>query len=297
MNTQIAQAQDKKSHTSNKNRRQLLSGLPVTEHTVEAAGIATTVLTGGKGDPVILLHGPGETSVWWMRVISLLVKTNRVIVPDLPGHGDSGFGGDEADTNLVFPWLSDVIRQTCTSPPAVVGHILGGAIATRFAISHEEQISRLILVNSLGLGKFRPAPRFAFELLRFMIWPTEKNFNRFFPHCMYDVEDLQGQMGEKWEPFVKYNLECARDKEQSAALQVLMKEIGIPTIPSEKLAAITVPTALIWGRHDKANRLSIAEAASQNFGWPLHIIEDTRDDPKLERPEAFVDALNDIFKE
>lgn len=297
MNTQLSQVQSKKGHTTNRNRRQLLSDLPIAEQAIEAAGIATAVLTGGEGDPVILLHGPGETSVWWMRVIPLLVKTNRVIVPDLPGHGDTGFDGDEADANLVFPWLSEVIRQTCPTPPTVVGHIVGGAIATRFAISHEEQIRRLILVDSLGLGKFRPAPRFAFGLLRFMMWPTEKNFIRFFPHCMYDVDGLQSQMGEKWEPFVKYNLECARDKEQSAALQAMMKEVGIPKIPSEKLAAINVPTALIWGRHDKANKLKIAKAASQNYGWPLHIIEETRDDPKLEQPEAFVGALNDIFNE
>jgi pimeloyl-ACP methyl ester carboxylesterase len=124
-----------------------------------------------------------------------------------------------------------------------------------------------------------------------MIWPTEKNFNRFFPQCMYDVDGLQSQMGELWEPFVAYNLECARDKERSDTMNFLMKKLGIPKIPSDELARIDVPTSLIWGRHDRANKLKIAEKASRRFGWPLQIIEETRDDPKLERPGAFVDAL------
>ena len=62
-------------------------------------------------------------------------------------------------------------------------------------------------------------------------------------------------------------------------------------IPGDKLEKINIPVTLIWGRHDKANRLKIAINASERYGWPLHIIEDTRDDPKLEKPQAFVEAV------
>lgn len=272
-------------------RDRLLESLPVTEHRYNLEGITTAVLEGGQGPPIILLHGPGETSLWWMQVIPKVVKNYRVIVPDLPGHGSSKVDSDKLSTELVFKWLSELIRQTCPSLPSLVGNILGGSIAARYAVEHGEHISRLVLVDSLGLGKFRPSPRFAFGLFRFMIWPTEKNFNRFFPYCMYDVDDLKNGMGEKWEPFVEYNLECANDKERSEALQFLMKNIGIPKIPDKELEKIDVPTALIWGRHDLANKLSIAETASERYKWPLHIIEESRDDPKLERPEAFTHAL------
>jgi pimeloyl-ACP methyl ester carboxylesterase len=47
----------------------------------------------------------------------------------------------------------------------------------------------------------------------------------------------------------------------------------------------------VWGRHDKANRVRIAEAASQRFGWALHIIEEAADDPPMERPDEFVNAI------
>lgn len=287
----LTKSQDIDHSIINPNRSQLLEGLPVTEQQLNLAGISTSVLIGGEGPPMILLHGPGESSLWWMRVIPQLVKTHLVIAPDLPGHGSSKVESDILDTDLVFDWLSELMEQTCLSSPALVGNILGGSIGARFCVNHGGRVGRLVLVDSLGLAKFRPAPSFAFGLFRFMIWPTEKNFERFFPNCMYDVDELKNGMGDKWEPFLKYNLECANDKERSDALQWLMKTLGIPKIADDDLGKIDVPTSLIWGRHDKANKLKIAKTASRNFGWPLYVIDKTRDDPKLERPDAFIHEL------
>lgn len=295
MKTQLNIGQ--KKSVENRSRDLLLAAIPAVEHRFYLAGVDTAVLISGDGPPVILLHGPGESSLWWMRVIPSLAGTHRVIVPDLPGQGESKVNSDSLNTNLVFQWLSELILQTCPSPPVLVGNILGGSIGARFAINHGEEVGKLVLVNSLGLGKFRPAPGFAFGLFRFMIWPTEKNFNRFFPQCMYDVDGLKSQMGELWEPFVAYNLECACDKERSNAMNFLMKKLGIPKIPLDDLTRVDVPTFLIWGRHDRANKLQVAEKASRRFGWPLQIIEETRDDPKLERPEEFVQALYTILPE
>lgn len=272
-----------------------MEGLPVEEHRFNLSGIPTAILIGGQGPTLILLHGPGESALWWMRVIPMLVKDYRLIVPDLPGHGESKVNKGTLHTDLIFDWLSELIEQTCPSPPVLVGNILGGSIGARFAVERGEKIGKLVLVNALGLDKFRPAPSFAFGLFRFIIRPTEKNFNRFFPQCIYDVDNLKSRMGEKWEPFIAYNLECACDMERSDAMNFLMKKLGIPKIPSGDLSKIDVPTALIWGRHDKANKLKIAESASKEYGWPLQIIENTRDDPKLERPRAFTNALYNLI--
>jgi len=70
-----------------------------------------------------------------------------------------------------------------------------------------------------------------------------------------------------------------------------MEAFGMPEIAPAELARITVPTTLIWGRHDLATPLPIAEAASARYGWPLQVIENAADDPPLERPEAFLNAL------
>ena len=76
-------------------------------------------------------------------------------------------------------------------------------------------------------------------------------------------------MDERWEPFQAYNVDRARTPSVQAALGSLMEQFGVPAIPSAELARIAVPTTLIWGRHDLATRLAVAEAASVRYGWPL----------------------------
>jgi hypothetical protein len=43
-------------------------------------------------------------------------------------------------------------------------------------------------------------------------------------------------------------------------------------------------------------RLNVAEAACARYGWPLHVIEDARDDPAIEQPEAFLEALRTVLE-
>lgn len=279
-------------------RSALLADLPVTERRMDLAGVPTAVLEGGSGSSVVLLHGPGESALWWMRVIPELARRHRVVVPDLPGQGASGLGdGDPLTVDGILSWLDALVEGTCPSPPTLVGHVLGGGIAARYAVSHGDRLRGLVLVDSFGLAPFRPSIAFAFRLLGFSIRPTRGTYDRFLPHCMYDVDAVREAMGDRWEPFIAYNLECAQDGETQAAVRALMPRFALRTIPPEELETISVPTTLIWGRHDRALRLEIAEEASARYGWPLHVIDGARDDPKLERPEAFLEALSSAMEE
>lgn len=277
-------------------RGQLLRELPVTERSLPLAGVETAVLEGGDGSPIVLLHGPGESSFWWMRVIPDLVRTHRVIVPDLPGHGASVVEDNALDDEAVMAWLGQLIDETCSTPPTLVGHLLGGAIAARFASARSDCLDQLVLVDSLGLGRFLPSPRFAFGLIRFLVRPTDRAYHSFLDQCMIDRDGLIQQMGADWEPFLAYNLDRARTPSVKTAMRTLMKEVGIPRISKEALERITVPTSLIWGRDDRAIRLGIAENANDRYGWPLYVIDDAGDDPKLERPDAFLDGLYNVIR-
>jgi pimeloyl-ACP methyl ester carboxylesterase len=68
-------------------------------------------------------------------------------------------------------------------------------------------------------------------------------------------------------------------------------------MPASELQRIEIPVALIWGRHDLATSLSVAEAASARYGWPLYIVEGAGDDPGLEQPEGFVAALEAALRD
>ena len=217
--------------------------------------------------------------------------THRVVAPDLPGHGATGLPDGPLDHDRVLTWLGELIERTCASPPALVGHLLGGAIAARYACERPDQLSRLVLVDSFGLSWNRPSPRFALPLFAYIARPTERTRDRFLAQCFVDFDGLRDQMAERFEPFGAYSLEWARTKTAKAALRSLMPEYGMRPIPRDVLGRIEVPTALIWGRHDLQTRLSVAEGASARYGWPLHVIEGARDDPFFEQPEAALRAL------
>jgi pimeloyl-ACP methyl ester carboxylesterase len=272
-------------------RERLLTGMPVTERRLELAGVSTAVLEGGDGPPVVLLHGASEFAACWMRVLPDLVLTCRVVAPDLPGHGASAVTGDPPDAGRVAAWLGQLIERTCPSPPVLVGHGLGGAIAARFAADQGDRVARLVLVDSYGLGRFRPTPRFALAMLGVIVRPTERTQERLFRQCVTDLDGLREQLGEWGALLEAYALDRARSPGQKAALRGLMPRVVPAVIPPAELARITAPTTLVWGRHDRQVRLGVARVASARHGWPLHVIEDAADDPAVERPEAFLAAL------
>jgi pimeloyl-ACP methyl ester carboxylesterase len=105
------------------------------------------------------------------------------------------------------------------------------------------------------------------------------------------MDGLREQLDSRWEPLMAYGLEGARSPHQKAALRNLMPQFGLRAIPATDLARISIPTTLIWRRHDRQTLLRVAEAASARYGWPLHVMENAADDPAFEHPEAFLDTL------
>jgi pimeloyl-ACP methyl ester carboxylesterase len=273
-------------------RERLLAGMPVTELRLELAGVSTAVLEGGDGPPVVLLHGASEFAACWRRVIPDLVGTRRVVVPDLPGHGASAATGDPPDAVRVAAWLGELIERTCPSPPALVGHGLGGAIAARFAADQGDRVARLVLVDSYGLGRYRPTPGFTLALLGVIVRPTERTQERLFRQCMADPDGLRQRLGERAALLEAYALDRARRPGQKATLRRLVPQLGLPAIPPADLERIAAPTTLIWGRHDHQVRLGVAQATSARHGWPLHVIDGAGDDPAFEQPEAFLGGLH-----
>jgi pimeloyl-ACP methyl ester carboxylesterase len=273
-------------------RAQLLSMMPVTERRIGLAGISTAVLEGGDGPPLVLLHGPSAYAAIWFQIVPQLARSHRIVAPDLPGHGDSVVPGGAIEADRVLDWLGALIDRTCPSPPALVGQILGGAIAARFASRNSDRLSRLVLDDTLGLAPFEPAPAFGRALMEFTGSPGEETHDSLWRQCAHDLQRMRARMGAGWELIRAYTLDRARTASLHATQQSLMQQFGLPRISPSSLEGITVPTALIWGRHNLAIPLAIAEAASERYGWPLHTIEDCADDPPVEQPDAFLKALD-----
>ncbi len=258
---------------------------------IEVAGFPTAVLGAGTGRPLVLLHEQGEGASRWHRMVPALADDHSLIAPDLPGHGGTDLPDGDLDAARVVAWLAELIDRTCSVPPVVVGHMLGGSIALRFALDHPDKVDRLILIDTFGLRGFRPAPRLALALMRYIHKPTEASFERLYDHCAVDAAGLRASMGDEWPAFRTEVLSTARSANLKRALPAMMRAFALRRIPPQTLAGIATPVSLIWGRHDPATPLRIAERASQRYGWPLQVIDDAADDPVLERPDATAAAI------
>lgn len=258
---------------------------------MDLAGIPTAVLQGGEGPPVVLLHGPMACAAHWMGVIPGLARAHTVIVPDLPGHGASETGDGTLDLPRVLAWLGALIERAGPTPPVLVGQLLGGAIALRFAIAHAGLLERLVLIDTFGLAPLQPTPAFGQALMQYQAEPSAATHEGLWRHCAFNLDRLRERMGERWQPFEAYNVECARAPAMGAAMRDLMQVFGFPAIAPDELERIDMPASLIWGRHDMATPLAVAQAAAQRLGWPLHVIEEASDDPPIEQPEAVLRVL------
>jgi pimeloyl-ACP methyl ester carboxylesterase len=107
----------------------------------------------GQGRPLVLLHGLSDSHRTWRRVVPLLAKTRRVLVPDLLGHGLSA----RPDAPYDLAWHARTIGRWMESlgleDVDLVGHSYGGGVAQYLLLSHRDRIRRLALVAPGGLGR------------------------------------------------------------------------------------------------------------------------------------------------
>jgi len=108
------------------------------------------VRRGGTGSPVVYLHsamGEGEG----LPLLDLLAGTCALVAPVFPGFGESEGIEQIDDMEDATFHLLDVLDTLGLEAPAVVGTSLGGWMAAELATRYPERVSRLVLVNPVGL--------------------------------------------------------------------------------------------------------------------------------------------------
>jgi pimeloyl-ACP methyl ester carboxylesterase len=110
-----------------------------------------------NGKVVVLFHGKNFSGAYWETTIQALTSAGfRVVVPDQIGFGKSS---KPEHFQFTFQTLADTTRQLLDSVHvdrfALVGHSMGGMLATRFALMFPERVEKLVLVNPIGLEDWK----------------------------------------------------------------------------------------------------------------------------------------------
>ena len=117
-------------------------------HQIELSNLSLSYQDLGDGEVVVLLHGSCGSHAYWDEVMPVLSKRNRVIVPDLPGHGDSTFPKGNYQLEYMADTLKELLDKLGIEKVTLFGHSLGGYITLAFAEKYEERLLGFSLIHS-----------------------------------------------------------------------------------------------------------------------------------------------------
>jgi len=128
-----------------------------TEHFADVNGVRLHYFIGGKGSPVVLLHGYAETSHMWIPIMPLLAENHTVIVPDLRGAGDSSKPESGYDKKNMAKDIHDLVLSLGFDHVSIVGHDIGLMVAYAYAAQFPQTTDRLVLMDAFlpGIGKWK----------------------------------------------------------------------------------------------------------------------------------------------
>ena len=128
----------------------------VSPRRVETRGGALAVSTVGSGSPLLLLHGFPQMRMMWAPVARMLAETHTLLIPDLPGYGDSDppASVEGASKRAMAETMVEAMAALGHDAFDVAGHDRGGRVAYRMALDHPERVKRLAVLDILPTSDY-----------------------------------------------------------------------------------------------------------------------------------------------
>lgn len=152
-----------------------------------------------NNQPLILLHGNGESRQHFKKHIEIFKEKYYVIAVDSRGHGDSGFGFNSLSLSMMVIDLENILKQLNITKANILGFSDGANVAMLFAIKNPQWVKSLVLVSGnlffKGLDiktRFWIAFGYYFSKLAGKIDQRNKIYNEFYL-IMYKEPDLKAE--------------------------------------------------------------------------------------------------------
>jgi pimeloyl-ACP methyl ester carboxylesterase len=134
-----------------------IDNVTFSHHMASVNGIQMHYVIGGKGDPIVLLHGWPQTWYAWRHIMPDLAKNYTVIVPDLRGLGDSSKPFTGYDGKTTAEDIYQLVSQLGFKQIFLIGHDIGAQTAYSYAAIHPKNVSKLVVME-LTFPGYMPPP-------------------------------------------------------------------------------------------------------------------------------------------
>jgi len=220
----------------------------------------------GEGPAVVLIHGLSGSGRWWAYNVPALAQRYQVYNVDVVGFGRSR--GQHLVLQEAAGWLKEWLQVTGITRTHLVGHSMGGYIATEVAAMMPEAVQRLVLVDALVLPMGPGLVRHALDLAR---GARYMRLN-FLPVLVGDV--LRAGFSTMWR----------------ATREVLSADL------SSRLGAVQAETMVIWGEKDTLLHPELGRELTKRLARARFVcVEGAGHNPMWDRPQRFNELLLDFL--
>ncbi len=223
------------------------------EDQVDIGEMSLSVYLGGPRDgaeAVVLLHGFSAEKGHWARFARHLVDDYQVVIPDLAGHGRTGFKPEwDYSIPAQAARIAALLDRLQISQAHIVGNSMGGFTAAHFALTYPARTLSATLIDPAGvqspqasdMEKMLAAGRNPFEV------SSRPEFAEFYAMTMADPPWVPG-----------YVLDALADRAQARRpeLRHIFGDFTGRDMLDGQLSQIKAPVLLLWGRDDQLIHVS-----------------------------------------
>ncbi len=264
----------------------------------------------------VLLHGKNFNGAYWHQTIEFLSERGfRVVVPDQVGFGRSSM---PAHYQFTFDQLAANTRELLdhldVESARVIGHSMGGMLATRFALQYPDFVDQLVLLNPIGLEDWRAMGVPYVPTERIHEAELQKDFESIKAYQRASYYD--GDWKERYEPWARMLAEAYEGEggERFAWNMALTSDMVLSQPVVYQFDQLEVPTVLMIGLRDRTaiGRNLVDEALAEKMGnYPaltekvagmIPEVEVVRFEgighlPHIEAPARYLEALKGVIQE
>lgn len=254
------------------------------QKSVVVNGMNIQYLEGGKGDPLVLIHGFGANKDNWTRISKFLTPHFRVIAPDLPGFGESDNSPDEKYTikdQAVF--LKQFIDKLGIKSFHIGGNSMGGNISGQYAALYQTDLISIFLLAPGGVISSQPSTMAQMlkngepnPLIARNTEEYEKLLNFIFVKKPSIPSPIKGFL-------VK---EAIKNQDRNRKIWQMIKGSDLNEPMESLLKDINVKTFILWGAEDRVldpSGAKILESLMKNS--KAIVLENIGHVPMIEIPE------------
>ncbi len=259
---------------------------------VASRGARVRFVEAGAGRPLVLVHDYLSSHLAWEEALPRLATRFRVIVPDLPGFGESekpppsryAYGLEAFSESL-----ADLVAAIGLSRASFCGHAMGGSVALTLAANHPHLVDRLVLVSPLvypprpdALTRIASMPLIGPIVFKQLYGRTV--FRRHFRDRLSTTTSAVPEARIDY-LFDLFNVPAAREAAYATMLALLDTR---PLMAS--LSRVGAPTLIAWGRGDRVSPVDQGRRLARELRGARFEVLECGHSPAEECTDAFVDV-------